>query len=174
MYVSHCDSAFAVWNTLTSLKLQTPNYVEEESSGDESDQPCYMVQGNDSLEVNSDTQLDDSASSSCNDYVDADTLNEELSIVCEKLLEKYKVLKKKNFELKEENKNLSSKLDIVLQERDEISNERDSLKSQLDLALKENDFLKNKNDCCNAPILRVRRRYCDVYTQVRNTLTYIR
>ena len=28
---------------------------------------------------------------------------------------------------------------------------------------------------CNAPILRVRRRYCDVYTQVRDTLdcTYI-
>jgi len=43
MTVSHCDSAFAVWNTLTSPKLQTPKYVEEESSGDESDQPCYMV-----------------------------------------------------------------------------------------------------------------------------------
>ena len=27
---------------------------------------------------------------------------------------------------------------------------------------------------CNAPIQRVRGRYCDVYTQVRNTLTYIR
>ena len=27
---------------------------------------------------------------------------------------------------------------------------------------------------CNAPIPRVRRRYCDVYTQVRNTLAYIR
>ena len=31
--VSHCDSAFAVWNTLTSPKLQTPNIVEKESSG---------------------------------------------------------------------------------------------------------------------------------------------
>ena len=48
-----------------------------------------MVQGNDSLEVNSDTQLDDSASSSGEDYVDADALNEELSLVCENLLEKY-------------------------------------------------------------------------------------
>ena len=38
--------------------------------------------GNDSLEVNSDTQLDDSARSSSDDYVDADALNEELSIVC--------------------------------------------------------------------------------------------
>ena len=46
--------------------------MEEESSGDESDQPCYMVQGNDSLEVHSETQLDDSASSSDGDYIDAD------------------------------------------------------------------------------------------------------
>ena len=30
--VSYCDSAFTVWNTLTSLKFQTPNYVEEELS----------------------------------------------------------------------------------------------------------------------------------------------
>ena len=60
--VSHCDSAFVVWNTLTSPKLQTSNFVAEESSGGESKQACYMVQGNDSLEVNSDTQLDDSAS----------------------------------------------------------------------------------------------------------------
>ena len=89
MMVSHCDSVFTVWNTLTSPKLQTPNYVEEESNGGESEQACYMVQGNDSLEVNSDTQLDDSASSSGDGYMDADTLNEELSIVCENLLEKY-------------------------------------------------------------------------------------
>ena len=69
-----------MWNTLTSPKLQTPNIVEEESSR-ESEQACYMVQGNDSFEVNSDTQLDDSASSSCDDYMDAAALNEELSIV---------------------------------------------------------------------------------------------
>ena len=53
-----------------------------------------MVQGNDSLEVNSETQLDDSASSSDDDYVDADALNEELSIVCENLLEKLSTLEK--------------------------------------------------------------------------------
>ena len=51
--VSHCDSAFAVWNTLTSPKLQTTKHVEKESSEDESEQACYMVQGNDSLEVES-------------------------------------------------------------------------------------------------------------------------
>ena len=80
--VSNCDSAFAVQNTLTSPKLQTTNIVEEESSGEESDQPCDMIQGNDSLEVNSDTHLDDNTSSSGDDYVDADALNEELSIIC--------------------------------------------------------------------------------------------
>ena len=76
--VSHCDSAFAVWNTLTSLALQTMKYVEEESSGDKSEQACYMVQGNHSLEVNLDIQLDDSASSSGDDYMDVDALNKEL------------------------------------------------------------------------------------------------
>ena len=35
--VSHCDSAFAVWNTLTSSALQMTKYMEEESSGGESE-----------------------------------------------------------------------------------------------------------------------------------------
>ena len=61
--ISHCDFAFTVWNTLTSSKLQTPKVVEDESSGEESDDACYMVQGNDSLEVHSDTQLDSGSSS---------------------------------------------------------------------------------------------------------------
>ena len=102
--VSHCDSAFAVWNTLTSPALQTTKYVEEKSSEDASEQACYMVQGNDSLEVHSDTQLDDCVSSLGDDIMDAHTLNEELSIISENLLEKYQVLKKKSFKLKEENK----------------------------------------------------------------------
>ena len=55
--VSHCDFAFAVWNTLTSPKLQTTNIVEKESSEDESEQACYIVQGNDSLEAVSYTHL---------------------------------------------------------------------------------------------------------------------
>ena len=118
--VSHCDSAFAVWNTLTSPVLQTPNIVEEESSGRESEQQCYMVQGNESLEVNSETHLDDCASSSGDDIMDADALNEELSIVCEKLLKKYQLLKKKSFVLNKENEDLISKLDVPLQEKVEI------------------------------------------------------
>ena len=77
--ISHCDSAFAVWNTLSSLKEQVSNNIEREPIVNESDQACYIVQGNDSLEVNSDTHLDDCACSS-NDYdsMDAHTLNEEL------------------------------------------------------------------------------------------------
>ena len=62
--ISHCDSTFAVWSTLTSPALQMTKYVEEESIGGESEQHCYMVQGNDPLEVNSETSLDDCASSS--------------------------------------------------------------------------------------------------------------
>ena len=69
--ISHCDSAFAVWNMLTSPKFQTPNIVEKESSEDESEQHCYVVQGNDSLEINSKTHLDDCASSSGDDLADA-------------------------------------------------------------------------------------------------------
>ena len=49
--------------------------MEEKSSGDETEQVCYMVQENDSLEVHSETQLDDSASSSGDDHIDADALN---------------------------------------------------------------------------------------------------
>ena len=61
---------------LISSKLQLPIQTEDESSG-ESEQQCYMVQGNDSLEVYSESQLDsDDASSSCNDYVDPNALME--------------------------------------------------------------------------------------------------
>ena len=88
-----------MWNTLTSPELQTTNYVEKNFSGEESNQACIMVQGIDSLEVNSNTQLDYNASSSCDNNMDADALNEELSIVYENLLSKYKVLKKKSYKL---------------------------------------------------------------------------
>jgi len=95
LHVSNIDSAFAVWNILTTTttsKLQLP--IQEEESSGESESQSYMVQGNDSLEVHSESQLDnDDASSSCNDFVDPHALNEELSIVCEKLIEKYNVLK---------------------------------------------------------------------------------
>ena len=77
------------------MQIQT----EYESSEDESEQHYYMVQGNDSLEVNSETHLNDCASSSCDEYIDADALNEELSIVCSKLLEKYNFWKRRVLDL---------------------------------------------------------------------------
>ena len=40
--ISHCYSAFAVWNILISPKLQMTNNVEKESSGEESDQAYFM------------------------------------------------------------------------------------------------------------------------------------
>ena len=52
-----------MWNTLSSLKEQVSNNVERELITDESDQTCYMVQGNESLEVTSESHLDDCASS---------------------------------------------------------------------------------------------------------------
>ena len=117
------------------------------SRRDESEEHCFMVQGNDSLEVHSDTQLDACSNSYCNDCLEAQAMNDELAKNCENLISKYKILKKENLVLKEENKNLSSKIEIVLQEKEEVSSECDSLRSQLDLALKEIDCLKNKNDC---------------------------
>ena len=92
---------FSLWFCLCSVehldlsKASNVKYFREGSSEDESEQACYIVQGNDSLKVNSDTQLDDSACSSSDDHIDTEILNEKLSIVCEKLLEKYQHLKRK-------------------------------------------------------------------------------
>ena len=70
-----------------------------------------MVQGNDSLEVYLDTQLDSSSSSfDDHDSMDANALNEELSIVCENLLEKYKVLKKKTCKINKEKEDFFFKI----------------------------------------------------------------
>ena len=58
-------------------RQQMTNYVEKEPRRDESEQACFMVQENDSLEVYSDTHLDDCASSSDDhDSIDAHALNE--------------------------------------------------------------------------------------------------
>ena len=105
--------------------------MEKESSEDESEQACYMVQGNDSLEVTSDTHLVNCANSSNDhhDSMDAHIMNEELSIFCENLLSKYILSTNKSLNLKKENENLFSKLDLILKEKVEISRERDSLKN---------------------------------------------
>ena len=102
-----------MWNTLTSPKVQTAYVLEKEPKRNESDQACFMVQGINSLEINSDNYLDDCACSFNNhdSSMDAHALNEELSKFCENLLSKYKLLKGKSFDLKRENENLFSKLD---------------------------------------------------------------
>jgi len=51
---------------------------------------------------------------------------------------------------------------------------RSILQSTVALSTTEAEYMAMTEAMCNAPILRVRRRYCDVYTQARNTLTYIR
>ena len=52
---AHYDSAFAVWSILTSPEL--PNIIDKmrRSRRDKSDERCLMVQGNDSLEVQSES-----------------------------------------------------------------------------------------------------------------------
>jgi len=76
--------------------------MEKKSSGDESDEAFYMFKENDSLEIHLDTHLVDSASSFNDDHdsIDVHDLNEELSLFCENLLNKYKLLKSKSFKLK--------------------------------------------------------------------------
>ena len=79
--ISYCDSAFEVWNILISPKEQVQYILEREPRRDESEQSCYMVQGNDSLEVNSEFIIDYCAST-FNDNTsneDAHMLNEGLS-----------------------------------------------------------------------------------------------
>ena len=102
---SHYESAFAVWSILTSPELPKIIDKKRRSRRDESDERFFMVQGNNSLEVRSDTQLDASSSSYCNECMEAQAINNELAKNCENLISKYKLLKKDNFCLKEENKN---------------------------------------------------------------------
>ena len=84
--VANCDFTFVVWNTLISLEEQASNYMERESSEDGSNQTYFIVQGNDSLQVILEFNLDDCASTSNdNDSIDAHMLNNELALFCEDL-----------------------------------------------------------------------------------------
>ena len=92
-----------------------------------------MVQGKNSLEVQSESQLDDCSSSFCYGCFEVQNLNVELATKLEKFLEKHELLTKKNFDLKEEMEDLCSSFESILQEKKEITSECDSLKSQLEL-----------------------------------------
>ena len=58
--VSNIESTFVAWNTLCSLGEQTPNEKESDSDdGSDAFNMCYMVQGDDPLEVNSESEVDE-------------------------------------------------------------------------------------------------------------------
>ena len=94
------DSAFAVWSILTSPELPVIINKLRRSRRDKSDEHCLMVQGKNSLEVQSDSQLDDCSSSYCDGCLEAQTLNMELATKLENFLEKHNLLKKNNLELR--------------------------------------------------------------------------
>ena len=58
--VSNFDSTFVVWNTLVSLDEQEQYYAGSNSDdGSDASNICYMVQGDNPLEVNSESELDE-------------------------------------------------------------------------------------------------------------------
>ena len=89
------DSVFAVWSILTSPELPRIINKRKRSRRDMSDEHCLMVQGKDSLEVQSKSQLDDSSSSYCYGCFEVQNLNVEFATKLEKFLKKYELLKKK-------------------------------------------------------------------------------
>ena len=58
--VSNIESTFIVWNTFLFLGEQTPHHKDSDSDdGSDASNMCYMVQGDDPLEVNSEFKLDE-------------------------------------------------------------------------------------------------------------------
>ena len=55
--VANFDSAFVVWNTIVSLGEQKQYYAGSDS--DDASNICYMVQGDNPLEVKSESELDE-------------------------------------------------------------------------------------------------------------------
>jgi len=57
---SNINSAFVVWNTLVSLDEQEKYYARSDSDdGSNASNVCYMVQGDNPLEVNSESELEE-------------------------------------------------------------------------------------------------------------------
>jgi len=104
--VANLDSAFVVWNTIVSLGEQEQYYARSNSDdGSDASNLCYMVQGDNPLEVNSESELEE----------DVDMSYNELASFCQQLLEKYNMLKK-------DNKKLKNKFDSMLKEKDSFQN----------------------------------------------------
>ena len=65
--VSNFDSAFVVWNTIISLGEQEQYYAGSDSNvGSEAFNVCYMVQGDNPLEVNTESELEEDVDMSYN------------------------------------------------------------------------------------------------------------
>ena len=78
--------AFVVWNTLLSLGEKDQYYAGSDLDvGSDISNKCYMVQGDDPLEVNSES-----------DNEDASMSYDELNSLCQLLLERYDIIKKEN------------------------------------------------------------------------------
>ena len=83
--IVNLNLAFIVWNTIVSLGEQKQYYAgSNPDNGSDASNICYMVQGDNPLEVNSESELDE----------DVDMSYDELASFCQQLLEKYDLLKK--------------------------------------------------------------------------------
>ena len=88
--VSNIDLAFVVWNTLISLGENEQYYAGSDSDvGSDTSNVCYMVQGDNPLEVTTESEVED-----------VNMSYDELSTFCQLLLEKYDMIKKDNKNLK--------------------------------------------------------------------------
>ena len=88
--VSNIDSAFVVWNIITSLGEKNLYYAGSDSDVEsDTSNKCYMVQGDNPLEVTTESEDEDNNMS-----------YEELSTFCQLLLKKYDMIKKENKNLK--------------------------------------------------------------------------
>ena len=76
---ANLDLAFVVWNTLIPLGEQKQYYTGSDlDDGNDVSNLCYMVQGDNPLEVNSESELDE----------DVDMSYDELALFCQQILEK--------------------------------------------------------------------------------------
>jgi len=135
--VANVESAFVAWNIITSLGEKDSYYAGSDSDvGSDTSNKCYMVQGDDPLEVNSES-----------DDEDINMSYDELNSLCQLLLERYDIIKK-------ENKNLKKNIACMHIEQDSFRNniaclEKDNkvLKKNIDCMHVENDSIRNKLAC---------------------------
>ena len=120
--VSNIDSTFIVWNTRITPGEQMT--CDKESDSDErstTSNMCYMVQGDDPLEINFESQLEE----------DIDMSHVELASFCQKVLEKYDLLKIENDKLKKKNTSLLKENDSFKNKFECVSNENELLKRRI-------------------------------------------